>query len=90
MAQRSQLCADDGQLGPPLAFLHFRFEEEQGEAVLYCYEIQVDQAAQVGTGLVLKDVGRSLCTVSACGLACMHVCQQYVWQTGQLVADLPG
>lgn len=37
-----------GRLGQPLAFLHYRFEEEEGEAVLYCYEIQVVQAAQVG------------------------------------------
>ncbi|KAL4424423.1 hypothetical protein ABPG77_005666 [Micractinium sp. CCAP 211/92] len=43
-----------GRLGQPLAFLHYRFEEEEGEAVLYCYEIQVVQAAQG------KGVGRFL------------------------------
>lgn len=42
-----------GRLGQPLAFLHYRFEEEEGEAVLYCYEIQVAQAAQVGCPLAL-------------------------------------
>jgi hypothetical protein len=34
--------------GQPVAFLHYRFEEEAGEAVLYCYEIQVAEAVQVG------------------------------------------
>ncbi|KAL4447745.1 hypothetical protein ABPG75_004964 [Micractinium tetrahymenae] len=41
-------------LGQPLAFLHYRFEEEEGEVVLYCYEIQVAQPAQG------KGVGRFL------------------------------
>lgn len=41
----------DGCLpGRPVAFLHFRFEVEEGEAVLYCYEIQVAAAAQVRAG----------------------------------------
>ncbi|EFN54697.1 hypothetical protein CHLNCDRAFT_24426 [Chlorella variabilis] len=50
-------------LGQPVAFVHFRFEEEEGEAVLYCYEIQVAAAVQ-GKGLgrflmqLLELVGR--------------------------------
>lgn len=41
----------DGCLpGRPVAFLHFRFEVEEGEAVLYCYEIQVAAVAQVRAG----------------------------------------
>ena len=39
--------AGQQQPGQPLAFLHYRFEAEEGEAVLYCYEIQIDAAAQV-------------------------------------------
>lgn len=42
------------QRGQPVAFLHYRFEEEEGEAVLYCYEIQVAQAAQVGRQLACR------------------------------------
>ena len=38
------------ECGQPVAFLHYRFEEEAGEAVLYCYEIQVAEAVQVGGG----------------------------------------
>ncbi|KAI3425014.1 hypothetical protein D9Q98_008396 [Chlorella vulgaris] len=38
------------ELGQPVAFLHFRFEAEDDEAVLYCYEIQVAAAVQ-GKGL---------------------------------------
>ena len=30
-----------------LAFLHFRYEEEAGEPVLYLYEIQIVEQAQV-------------------------------------------
>ena len=34
---------------PPLqlAFMHFRWEEEAGEPVLYLYEVQIEEAAQV-------------------------------------------
>ncbi len=31
-----------------LAFMHFRYEEEAGEPVLYLYEIQIEEQAQVG------------------------------------------
>ena len=42
----------DGCLpGRPLAFVHFRFEVEESEAVLYCYEIQVATAGQVRDSL---------------------------------------
>ena len=33
--------------GRPVAFVHFRYEAEEGQAVLYCYEIQVAAAVQV-------------------------------------------
>lgn len=49
--QENQAAAGNGgggaELGQPVAFVHFRFEEEEGEAVLYCYEIQVAAAVQV-------------------------------------------
>ncbi|GAB4821276.1 hypothetical protein N2152v2_008322 [Parachlorella kessleri] len=38
------------RLGQPLAFMHFRYEEEAGEPVLYLYEIQIEEQAQ-GKGL---------------------------------------
>lgn len=44
--QGLQAAAEAG-LGQPVAFVHYRFEEEAGEAVLYCYEIHVAQAVQV-------------------------------------------
>ncbi|KAF8898671.1 acyl-CoA N-acyltransferase [Infundibulicybe gibba] len=36
--------------GPAIAFAMFRFEHEDGEDVIYCYDIQVSSAAQ-GAGL---------------------------------------
>lgn len=47
--QGSGSCgAEAARAAEPAAFLHFRFEEEEGEAVLYCYEVQVAAALQVG------------------------------------------
>ena len=53
----------DGCLpGRPLAFVHFRFEVEESEAVLYCYEIQVAPAGQV-RDFYAKCARRLFCTV---------------------------
>jgi hypothetical protein len=54
-----------------VAFVNFRFEEEAGEAVLYLYEIQVDQQAQVGMLRFAAERtlgGGEACMVACCGL----------------------
>ena len=54
--------------GRPLAFVHFRFEVEEGEAVLYCYEIQVAAAAQVRPSGTEQRKGSPLLGCVACAL----------------------
>nr|KAG5710715.1 hypothetical protein BaRGS_035117 [Batillaria attramentaria] len=39
------LVAKD-QEGKPVAFIHFRFDMEEDEEVLYCYEIQLEKAVR--------------------------------------------
>lgn len=48
-----------------LAFMHFRFEEESGEPVLYLYEIQIAQQAQVGTAANVSTFSQHYATASS-------------------------
>lgn len=61
----------------PMAYVHFRWEDEDGVPILYCYEIQLEAAAQrKGLGrceqfsaLWPSPIAASLCAVDlACGL----------------------
>lgn len=57
----------------PQAYVHFRWEEEEGVPVLYCYEIQLEAAVQrKGLG---KCVRLHSCASPACPSGfCMHGC----------------
>jgi len=44
------LVARDAETGVPVAFIHFRFEDEENEETLYCYEVQVVESHR-GRGL---------------------------------------
>ena len=43
---RGALRLPIAQEGAPQAYVHFRWEEEEGVPVLYCYEIQLEAAVQ--------------------------------------------
>jgi len=43
---RSLLCAQEGAARQPAAYVHYRWEEEAGAPVLYCYEIQLEPRVQ--------------------------------------------
>ncbi|EFJ48824.1 hypothetical protein VOLCADRAFT_104565 [Volvox carteri f. nagariensis] len=56
-ASRFLIAHDAGAGRTPLAYVNYRFEEDEGHAVLYCYELQVVRAAQSrGLGRLLMEL----------------------------------
>ncbi|GLI59455.1 hypothetical protein VaNZ11_001334 [Volvox africanus] len=57
VASRFLIAHEAGTGRTPLAYVNYRFEEDEGYAVLYCYELQVVRAAQSrGLGRLLMEL----------------------------------
>lgn len=79
VAAVATLAAEQQQLqhiasGQPLAFMHFRFEEEEGDAVAYLYEIQVGRewCTHMGACTAMQGQHHNLRTVSTTISACFR------------------
>ncbi|GLC68754.1 hypothetical protein PLESTF_000733200 [Pleodorina starrii] len=60
-ASRFLIAHDAGAGRAPLAYVNYRFEEDEGHAVLYCYELQVTPAAQSrGLGRMLMELAERI------------------------------
>eukprot|EP00198_Chlamydomonas_reinhardtii_P013340 XP_001702677.1 predicted protein [Chlamydomonas reinhardtii] len=65
-ASRFLIAYDVNAARVPVGYINFRFEYEDGEAVLYCYELQVARAAQQ------RGLGRAM----------MELLEQIAWGAG--------
>ncbi|KXZ48606.1 hypothetical protein GPECTOR_26g509 [Gonium pectorale] len=65
-ASRFLIAHDASSSRAPLGYINYRFEKDEGEAVLYCYELQVARTAQ----------GRGL------GHTLMELAEQIAWAAG--------
>ncbi|GIL77328.1 hypothetical protein Vretimale_3027 [Volvox reticuliferus] len=60
-ASRFLIAHEAGAARTPLAYVNYRFEEDEGYAVLYCYELQVVRAAQSrGLGRLLMELAEQI------------------------------